>query len=606
MSSSTSSDVQAVDSLKGPLFPDDRSRFDEWKMKMMAFLDARGLLSTILAPSKYIPHTKCLSDDEHKKWLDECNRRFQAAESLRAIKKKSEYMNDDHVLFQNEILKCKQTCSILINSFKEKQINLVQSVFPTNPYEMWTTINNAYGIVKTTDTLSSLLDQFTHVKKHSNERICDYFARVTKLVSQLKLLNLKIDEKMKRYYLLAGLRVDAKWNLQIQLIEKIDRNGAWKEEELEQYLVSEENKQQVQLESSQSDTALIVHNNNNNNNDKINNNNNFNGKREHRFYNRESSRGRGHVRGRGRGRGRGGRGGSGYSYNYNQNQNQYNRNEYQRGRLGSGRNYRGENNNNNNNNRMNENGGGSHYSKRNNSEIECYKCGERNHIAKNCLANVKKVKHGAYSAIVGNRYYFENNNNNNNNNNRNSRDDSDDDYSYPTIALDENDVDLGVRTRDLSSLSALVVGKGHVDSGDRTRDFSLTSASSLPLHQPAICPELDFSSVWILDSGATSHHTGNRKLLTNVRKLQSPRKTMTGDGESEYDEVGEAWLDTEDVVFRLDNVIYVPGFKVNLISVSRLTDMGYKVECNADRAHIVHYFDDNPRILFVAARHKNL
>ena len=65
---------------------------------------------------------------------------------------------------------------------------------------------------------------------------------------------------------------------------------------------------------------------------------------------------------------------------------------------------------------------------------------------------------------------------------------------------------------------------------------------------------VDLSQVWILDSGATSHHTCNRELLTHIKQLYKPKTTITGDGESTVNEYGNAWLDTDDVLFELVNV----------------------------------------------------
>jgi hypothetical protein len=45
---------------------------------------------------------------------------------------------------------------------------------------------------------------------------------------------------------------------------------------------------------------------------------------------------------------------------------------------------------------------------------------------------------------------------------------------------------------------------------------------------------------WIVDGGATAHHTGNRSLLTNIRRLDTPRYSKTGNKRSSYNEIGDA------------------------------------------------------------------
>lgn len=73
---------------------------------------------------------------------------------------------------------------------------------------------------------------------------------------------------------------------------------------------------------------------------------------------------------------------------------------------------------------------------------------------------------------------------------------------------------------------------------------------------------------WIVDSGATDHMTSTMEILTNVR-VASSKFTIhlpTGDV-AEITHIGDVYLSN----LMLSNVLYVPKFKHNLVSVRKLT-----------------------------------
>ena len=92
---------------------------------------------------------------------------------------------------------------------------------------------------------------------------------------------------------------------------------------------------------------------------------------------------------------------------------------------------------------------------------------------------------------------------------------------------------------------------------------------------------------WIVDGGATAHHTGNRSLLTNIRKLDTTRYTRTGNGRSAYNEVGDAVIVYKQNKIQSSNVVYVPGFDGNLVSVPKLTDNGCTVVYDETHADVM-------------------
>uniref|UniRef100_A0A803LBA1 Integrase catalytic domain-containing protein n=1 Tax=Chenopodium quinoa TaxID=63459 RepID=A0A803LBA1_CHEQI len=77
---------------------------------------------------------------------------------------------------------------------------------------------------------------------------------------------------------------------------------------------------------------------------------------------------------------------------------------------------------------------------------------------------------------------------------------------------------------------------------------------------------------WIVDSGASDHMVGNKGLLTEIRSLKFPRKVGLPDGQvKNVKEIGSVKL-TDNIV--LKNVLLLPDFKHNLMSVRKLIEDG--------------------------------
>ncbi|KAL2944439.1 Retrovirus-related Pol polyprotein from transposon RE1 [Bienertia sinuspersici] len=77
------------------------------------------------------------------------------------------------------------------------------------------------------------------------------------------------------------------------------------------------------------------------------------------------------------------------------------------------------------------------------------------------------------------------------------------------------------------------------------------------------------SNEWIVDSGATHHMTGNKDLLTGMKSVnQHQHINRPNGGTSEIKRVGEVnFLNG----LTLKNVLYLPSFKHNLLSVKKLS-----------------------------------
>jgi hypothetical protein len=83
---------------------------------------------------------------------------------------------------------------------------------------------------------------------------------------------------------------------------------------------------------------------------------------------------------------------------------------------------------------------------------------------------------------------------------------------------------------------------------------------------------------WLLDSGATVHVTNNKRLLVNARKTKQFVKVGNGaDSEATY--IGEVDMIVEDNKrLRLMDVLFIPGFIRNVISLSKIVRNGVTVE----------------------------
>src|SRR5215813_10603297 len=93
----------------------------------------------------------------------------------------------------------------------------------------------------------------------------------------------------------------------------------------------------------------------------------------------------------------------------------------------------------------------------------------------------------------------------------------------------------------------------------------------------------DDKSAWIVDSGATNHVCSSLQLLDSWKDLiegDFPMKVGTGDAISAR-VVGVFRLEFLNKCYlNLNNVLYIPSFRRNLISISKLLDDGYSISFN--------------------------
>ena len=91
------------------------------------------------------------------------------------------------------------------------------------------------------------------------------------------------------------------------------------------------------------------------------------------------------------------------------------------------------------------------------------------------------------------------------------------------------------------------------------------------------------SNGWYVDSGATSHMTYDRKILSNFREFQHPSQVYLGDDKAIF-ATGQGSVkiacydESYPITLTLENVLYVPKLRKNLLSVAAIAKKGAEVK----------------------------
>lgn len=95
----------------------------------------------------------------------------------------------------------------------------------------------------------------------------------------------------------------------------------------------------------------------------------------------------------------------------------------------------------------------------------------------------------------------------------------------------------------------------------------------------SVAPNCDYNkSDWYLDSAATIHMTNNLDLLENVKNTTECSITTANDQIMCANKVGSITLPLSDSLnANIENILYVPDLKVNLLSVSQIVKKNYSV-----------------------------
>ena len=87
------------------------------------------------------------------------------------------------------------------------------------------------------------------------------------------------------------------------------------------------------------------------------------------------------------------------------------------------------------------------------------------------------------------------------------------------------------------------------------------------------------NDTWLVDSGASKHMTGYKDYLSTLVKKESHQKVKLGDDyKYPIKGVGEASYKLKfKKLLKMKDVLYVPGLKKNLLSISGLEKKGFRV-----------------------------
>jgi hypothetical protein len=97
-------------------------------------------------------------------------------------------------------------------------------------------------------------------------------------------------------------------------------------------------------------------------------------------------------------------------------------------------------------------------------------------------------------------------------------------------------------------------------------------------------------NTWLIDSGASRYMTSIRNHLTRFIKKETHLHVVLGD-DARYSVrgVGTSTFQLDsDMHLKLEEVLYVPGMKRNLVSISSLEDKGYKITFSEGRVFAWH------------------
>lgn len=94
--------------------------------------------------------------------------------------------------------------------------------------------------------------------------------------------------------------------------------------------------------------------------------------------------------------------------------------------------------------------------------------------------------------------------------------------------------------------------------------------------------------IWLIGSGALRHFTGYKEVLHNLIEKETILEIVLGD-DMKYPikGVGNVSLKlNQGNTIHLQDVLYVPDLKKNLVSISVMEDKGYKVTFSDGKVHI--------------------
>ena len=152
------------------------------------------------------------------------------------------------------------------------------------------------------------------------------------------------------------------------------------------------------------------------------------------------------------------------------------------------------------------------------------------------------------------------------------------------------------RKRPFNSGSSSSSYQDNADSNNERENKRFKQRAFVVLSQCSSSPSSAFLSIrspntsceWILDGGASDHYVSDISLMTDIRTLSPQRLIMTANGTSFCNTSGTVVIrinSHREII--LKDVLYVPDFNVNLISVYKVVCTGAEVTYKYEAAHIM-------------------
>lgn len=112
-------------------------------------------------------------------------------------------------------------------------------------------------------------------------------------------------------------------------------------------------------------------------------------------------------------------------------------------------------------------------------------------------------------------------------------------------------------------------------------------------------------NLWYLDSGATMHMAYKRNIFKNYTKLEKPRMVKMGDHNIQKGiGIGDVHFNTRHEKFGiLSKVLHMPGLNKNLLSISKINDLGFTVNFDREKYAI---FNNQMKQIVGGSRIRNL
>jgi len=108
---------------------------------------------------------------------------------------------------------------------------------------------------------------------------------------------------------------------------------------------------------------------------------------------------------------------------------------------------------------------------------------------------------------------------------------------------------------------------------------------------------------WFLDTGCSNHMTGHKEWLSNIDISRSNKIKLTDDNVIKAEGVGNVVIKKDEKeTMVIEDVLYVPGMKCNLLSVGQLVQKGFSVSMKEE---VLKVYDARKRLVLKSPLAKN-